>query len=188
MHEPQEGPQGTHYNRTAVSLHWLIFAAITCAFAMGWIMTAMAVTPLKLKMFNWHKWLGITILALAILRILWRLTHRPPAFLPMPAWQRGLAHGLHGLLYLLMFAIPLSGWAYSNATGYPIVYLGRWRLPDLVSRNRELAEGLKGLHEALGLLLLLLLFLHVAAALKHHFLDHDDTLKRMLRWRRAGSG
>lgn len=186
MPEPQPTPPGTHYTRTAVSLHWLIFCGVACAFAMGWIMTELAITPLRLKMFNWHKWLGITILGLAVLRALWRITHRAPPFLPMPAWQKRAAHALHGLLYLLLFAIPLSGWAYSNAAGFPVVYLGKWRLPDLVSRDRELAGRLEGLHKALGFLLLLLLVLHVLAALKHHFLDRDDTLKRMLRWRRAG--
>lgn len=171
------------YTRTAVALHWLIFGGIACAFAMGWLMTDMAISPQKLKMYNWHKWLGITILALATLRGIWRLTHSPPPFVPMPLWQQRVAHSLHILLYVLLFAIPLSGWAYSNAVGYPIVYLGLWRLPDLVARNRELGAQLVALHEALGALLLLVLAVHVAGALKHHVLDRDDTLKRMLRWR-----
>jgi len=87
-----------------------------------------------------------------------------------------------------LFAIPLSGWAYSNAVGYPIVYLGLWRLPDLLARNRELGAQLLVLHQTLGMVLLALLALHVAGALKHHLLDRDDTLKRMLRWRRVSVG
>ena len=114
----------TGYTRTAVSLHWLIAGLIISAFALGWVMTELAISPLKVRMFNWHKWVGMTILALAALRTLWRLTHPAPPLLPMPAWQRISAHALHGLLYAMMFALPLSGWAYSNATGYPIVYLG----------------------------------------------------------------
>ncbi len=176
------------YTRTAIALHWLIFGGIACAFALGWLMTDMAISPMKLKMYNWHKWLGVTILALAILRGIWRLTHSPPPFVPMPLWQQRLAHGLHVLLYLLLFAIPLSGWAYSNAVGYPIVYLGLWRLPDLLARNRELGAQLLVLHQTLGMVLLALLALHVAGALKHHLLDRDDTLKRMLRWRRVSVG
>lgn len=171
------------YTRTAVSLHWLIAGLIISAFALGWVMTELSVSPLKVKMFNWHKWVGMTILALAALRTIWRLTHPAPPLLPMPAWQRVSAHALHGLLYLLMFALPLSGWAYSNATGYPIVYLGLWRLPDLVAKDKELAAQLVDLHEALGWVLVAVLAVHVLAALKHHFVDRDDTLRRMLRWR-----
>ena len=146
-------------------------------------MTELAISPLRVKMFNWHKWVGMTILALAAIRTIWRLTHPAPPFLPMPAWQRISAHSLHGFLYLLMFALPLSGWAYSNATGYPIVYLGLLHLPNLVERNKELAPQLQEVHELLGWLLLSLVVVHVLAALKHHFFDRDDTLKRMLRWR-----
>lgn len=175
------------YTRTAVSLHWLIAGLIVSAFALGWVMTELAVSPLKVKMFNWHKWIGMTILGLAAVRTLWRLTHPAPPLLPMPAWQRISAHGLHGLLYAAMFALPLSGWAYSNASGYPIVYLGLWRLPDLVAKNKPLAAQLVELHEVLGWLLVGIVVIHVAAALKHHLVDRDDTLRRMLRWRTSGS-
>jgi len=171
------------YTRTAVALHWAIGGMIVCSFAMGWVMTELAITPLKLKMYNWHKWLGMTILALVIIRLAWRLTHRAPPLLPMPRWQARAAHGLHGVLYLLMLGIPLSGWAYSNAAGYPIVYLGLWRLPDLVGRDKLLAADLLELHEALGWLLLACVLAHVLAALKHHFVDRDATLGRMMRWR-----
>jgi cytochrome b561 len=176
------GPAG--YTRTAISLHWLVAGLVVCAFALGWVMTDLAISPLRVKMFNWHKWVGMTILALAAIRTLWRLTHPAPPLLPMPAWQRVSAHALHGLLYVLMFAIPLSGWAYSNATGYPIVYLGLLRLPNLVERNKQLGVQLQELHEALGWVLLGVVVIHALAALKHHFVDRDDTLKRMMSWRR----
>lgn len=173
------------YTRTAIALHWLIAGLIICAFALGWVMTELAFSPLKLRMVNWHKWVGITVLGLAAARSLWRLTHRAPALLPMPAWQRRTAHALHALLYLAMFALPLSGWAYSNASGYPIVYLGLMPLPNLVAKNREQAEFLKELHELFGWVLVIAIALHVAAALKHHFIDRDATLRRMLPGRRA---
>lgn len=179
---PNIAPAAAGYTRTAVSLHWLIAGLIISAFALGWVMTELAISPLKVKMFNWHKWVGMTILGLAAIRTLWRLTHPAPPLLPMPAWQHVSAHALHGVLYLLMFALPLSGWAYSNATGYPIVYLGLWRLPDLVAKNKELAAQLVELHEILGWLLVAVLAVHVLAALKHHVIDKDDTLRRMLRW------
>ncbi len=175
------------YTRTAVSLHWLIAALVVSAFALGWVMTELAISPLKVKMYNWHKWVGITVLGLAAIRTLWRLTHTPPPLLPMPAWQQISARILHTLLYVVMFALPFSGWAYSNATGYPIVYLGLWRLPDLVARNKPLAAQLLDVHEILGWLLFAIVMTHVAAALKHHLVDRDDTLRRMLRWRANGS-
>ena len=175
-------PDARTYTRTAVSLHWLIAALIVVALVMGWVMTDMGITPLRLKMFNWHKWVGITVLWLAALRILWRVTHRPPAMVPMPAWQRFAAHSLHGVLYLLMLAQPLVGWIYSNASGYPIVYLRLVRLPDLVARNKLLAERMRELHGTLGLVLAIVIALHMLAALKHHLVNRDDTLRRMLPW------
>ncbi len=171
------------YTRTAVALHWGMAGFIFCAFALGWVMTDLAISPLKLRMYNWHKWTGITILTLAAIRGIWRLTHRPPALLPMPDWQRISAHLLHVLLYVLLFVLPLSGWAYSNATGYPIVYLGLVPLPDLVAKDKLLAESLLALHEFLAATLFLVLVLHAGAALKHHFVDRDNTLRRMLPWR-----
>ena len=171
------------FTRTAISLHWLIAGLVVCSFTLGWVMTDLAISPLKVKMFNWHKWVGITILGLTAIRTIWRLTHPAPPSLPMPAWQKLSAYATHGVLYVLMFALPLSGWAYSNATGYPVVYLGLLPLPDLVEKSKELAERLLGLHEVLGWCLLGLLLLHVAAALKHHFVDRDAMLKRMWNWR-----
>jgi cytochrome b561 len=115
----------THYTRTAVALHWSIAGLIFAAVFMGWTMTEMAISPGKLKLYNYHKWVGVTVLALAVVRVLWKLTHRAPPLLPMPRWQQIAAHAGHGLLYVLMLAVPLSGWVYSNASGYPVVYLGK---------------------------------------------------------------
>jgi cytochrome b561 len=167
------------YSATAISLHWIIAGLIICAFTLGWIMTDMEVSPLKLRMFNWHKWAGITILLLAMIRLLWRLTHQPPAMLPMPAWQRLAANVAHGALYVLLFLQPLSGWVYSNASGYQVVYLGVLPLPNLVAKNKQVAEVLMERHEFLGWCLLVIVSLHALAALKHHFVDRDVTLKRM---------
>jgi cytochrome b561 len=171
-----------HYTRTAVGLHWLIAALIGVALVMGWVMTEMAVTPLRLKLYNWHKWVGITILLLAALRILWRVTHRPPDMVVMPAWQRIAAHALHGVLYLLMLAQPVSGWIFSNASGFPIVYLRLVPLPNLVAKNKQLAETWQEVHETLGWVLVAVLVVHALAALKHQLIDKDDTMRRMLRW------
>jgi len=171
--------QVERYSTTAISLHWIVAALIICAFTLGWIMTDLEVSPLKLKMFNWHKWVGITILLLVIVRLLWRLTHRPPLMLPMPVWQRIAAKTLHGILYVLLLLQPLSGWVYSNAAGYPVVYLGLIPLPTLVAKNKQVADVLMERHELLGWFLLVVATLHILAGLKHHFVDGDATLKRM---------
>jgi cytochrome b561 len=174
----------THYTRTAVGLHWTIAALVLTAVFMGWTMTSMEVSPLRLKVYNWHKWVGVTVLALALLRLVWRLTHRaPPLIAGIPAWQRGLAHAGHGLLYVLMLVMPLTGWIYSNYSGYPVVYLGKVPLPNLVERDRELAATWLDVHVTLSVILVVMVGLHALAALYHHFISRDATLRRMLAWR-----
>ena len=90
-----------NYTRTAVALHWIVAALITMALILGWFMTDMATSPAKMRVYDWHKWIGVTVLAFFFVRALWRLTHPAPAPVPMPAWQRFAAHAGHGLLYLL---------------------------------------------------------------------------------------
>ena len=171
------------YTRTAVALHWIIGALVITALCMGWIMTDMASSPRKLEVFDWHKWTGVTILALFFARLLWRLTHPAPPLLPMPAWQRRSAQFLHAFLYLLLLVQPITGWMYSNAAGHAIVYLGLIPLPNLVGKDRALAATLKEVHDTGAVVLASAIGLHLLAALKHHLIDRDDTLRRMLRWR-----
>ena len=116
------------------------------------------------------------------LRLIWRGIARAPALLPAPVWQRRLAHLSHILLYALMFAIPLSGWLMSSAGGFTVNYLGVLALPDLVGKDKALFETLKDVHETLNFTLLGLVILHVLAALKHHFVDRDARLRRILPW------
>ncbi len=176
----------TRYTVTAKLLHWLIAIALLANLTLGLVMVDMAFSPAKLRYFNWHKWAGVTILVLVTLRLLWRLGHRPPP-LPasMPRWQRLGAELTHYGLYALMFAIPLSGYFYSLAAGYPVVFLGLVKLPVLIGPDPELKTLLKDLHEVLNWTLLALLAAHVGAALKHHFIDRDDVLRRMLPGRGA---
>lgn len=174
----------TRYSGLAIALHWLLALAIVGTFCMGLYMTGLSMSPTRLKLYNWHKWAGATILALSALRLLWRLTHRPPALPPqvqaaMPAWQRVAHHGTHHLLYLLFFAVPLAGWAYSSAAGFPIVVYGVLPLPDLLPVDKELAAAIKPWHGRLAWALAALVLLHVAAALKHQFIDRDGLLARM---------
>jgi cytochrome b561 len=167
------------YSTPAIVFHWLLALMIVVAFCVGTYMADLPLSPTRLKLFNYHKWAGVTILALSALRLLWRLTHRPPQDIDMPAWQRQAAHVTHWGLYALFFAVPLVGWAYSSAAGFPIVLYGVLPLPDFVSPDKALAEAIKPWHGRLAWLLAALVVAHVAAALKHHFIDRDDLLLRM---------
>lgn len=178
------------YTGTAIGLHWIVVALIVAAWALGLTMVDLPLSPQKLKTYSWHKWTGVTIFLLTLARLAWRAAHRPPA-LPstMPAWQKRAAAASHALLYALLLAIPLSGWLFSSASGVPVVYLGLVQLPDLVGRDKALAVLLKQVHVILNWTLLVTLCIHVSAALKHHFVNRDDVLARMLPFlspRRAG--
>ncbi len=170
----------TRYDHVAVALHWLLALMLAVSFSVGLYMHDLPLTPLRLKLFNWHKWAGITILTLSALRLLWRLTHRPPPDLPMAPWQQRAAHWTHRLLYALFFAVPLAGWAYSSAAGFPVVVFGVLPLPDFVPADRALAETIKPLHGMLAWMLAALVVVHVAAAAKHQWIDRDRLLLRMM--------
>ncbi len=165
-------------------LHWLLGMAIVAVFAVGLYMADLPFSPQRLKLYNWHKWAGMVILGLSLVRLFWRLTHRPPE-LPasiqnaMPAWQRTAHHATHHGLYLLFFAVPLLGWAYSSAAGFPIVLFGVLPLPDFVPVSPDLADALKPLHKLSAFAMAALVLLHVAGALKHAWIDRDGLLGRM---------
>jgi cytochrome b561 len=178
-------PLEPRYTTVAIALHWLLALVILGAFAVGLYMTDLPFSPQRLKLYNWHKWAGITFLMLTVLRLVWRFTHRPPA-LPvavaraMPGWQTRAYHATHHLMYLLFFAVPLIGWAYSSAAGFPIVWFGQIPLPDLLPANKALAELIKPFHQFSAFCLVVLAGLHVAAALKHQWIDRDGLLLRMM--------
>ena len=170
------------YSLVAIALHWMIAILIIGTFTLGLVMTDIpGLTPTKLRYFSWHKWAGVTVLGLAALRLLWRLRNKPPAYPDtMAAWQGRAAHGLHGLLYLLMFAVPLSGYFYSLAAGVPVVYLGLFALPTLIEADSALKPVLGALHYWLNMVLAGLVALHVLAAFKHLLIDRDGVMGRML--------
>jgi cytochrome b561 len=178
-------PPVDRYTPAAIAFHWLLALAIVGSFCVGLYMSNLAMSPTRLKLFNWHKWAGMTIFALSALRLLWRLSHRPPAAVSMPAWQQRAAHATHIALYVLFFGVPLAGWAYSSAAGFPVVVYGVIPLPDFVPVDKGLAEGLKMLHKVLAFGLALAVLAHIGAALKHHFIDRDGLLLRM--WPRKPS-
>ncbi len=168
------------YTPPAIVLHWLVAVLIFVAFPLGVYMHELPLSPWKLQLYSYHKWIGVTIFLLVGLRLAWRATHVPP---PLPdgiaAWQRRASAIVHGLLYVLMLAIPLSGWLMSSAKGFQTVWFGIVPLPDLVEKNRELGDLLAGVHQALNFTLLVLVILHVAAALQHHFIERQPFLQRM---------
>lgn len=169
------------YSPLSIALHWLLAVMIIVAFTVGTIMTDMHFSPFKLKVFSWHKWLGVTILGLVALRLINRLLSGAPTYpASMPRWQQTMAHGMHGLLYVLMFAVPISGYFYTLAAGYPVVYFGVLELPVLMPANPELKPVLEVTHSVLSKILALAFFLHLGAALKHLIIDKDGLFQRML--------
>jgi len=167
------------YTHTAMALHWLMALLIPAMLTLGHYMHDLKLSPLKLQLYSYHKWLGVSLLLLALLRIIWRLTHQPPA-LYLPRWQQLASSAVHDLLYLLLIAIPVSGWLMSSAKGVQTVWFGILPLPDLLEKNEALGHLLGKVHGSLSSVLLILIIMHIAAALKHQFIDRDQLLSRML--------
>ncbi len=192
----------TGYTKTAKVLHWLIAIGIFVMFGIGWFMadlpkevpkqTAFDVFDLSIYTwqsteaisprnfyFNLHKSLGVTIFALIIIRVLWRLSHKPPALLASyKEFERKLAKGTHYLLYLLMVALPLSGLIMVIYGKYGVKWFGIDLFGGLDSK--PMRDAFKEVHEIIGLIILAVLALHILGALKHKFIDKDETLSRML--------
>lgn len=173
------------YTLTAMALHWVLALALIGVFVLGTYMADLPFSPSRLKLYNWHKWAGVSILLLSVLRLVWRATHRPPELpaamsLAMPAWQRVAHHATHHGLYALFFVVPLVGWAYSSAAGFPIVLFGVLPLPDFVPADKALAALIKPWHEITAFAMAALVLMHLGAALKHQLIDRDGLLLRML--------
>lgn len=168
------------YTPTAIRLHWLMALLIALAFGVGQYMSDLELSPWKLKIYAWHKWLGVTIFLLLALRLLWRLSHRPPA-LPsgMSDRLKKITGAGHAALYLLMIVIPLTGWLHSSAAGVSVVYFNFIPLPNLVPKDKALSHLFETLHQGLNWAMLVLVMGHVAAALKHQLIDKDNLLARM---------
>ena len=169
------------YTRTAIFLHWVVGLGMIGTLGVGLYMVDMPFSPGKLQIYSWHKWAGVSLLVLSIVRLAWRLSHPAPE-LPdtMGPLSRLAAHAGHWVLYILMLAIPLSGWLMSSAQGFPVVWFGVLPLPDLVSKNAELGEFLKNAHVYLNYTLIVVLIGHIGAALQHHFIKKDTIMTRML--------
>ncbi len=161
--------------------HWVIVLLIVAQFTLATLFDDLPAGAKKLTLLSRHKSIGITILILALLRVLWRSANLTPA-LPgtLKPYERSLARLTHVLLYVLLFAVPLSGWTMSSARGFPVSWFGLWQLPNLVPKNKVLYEFLLTTHGVLAWSLGIVATVHLVAALKHHFMLKDDVLRRML--------
>lgn len=169
------------YTHTAITLHWLIAILVFAAFPLGLYMHDLPLSPYKLRLYSYHKWLGVCVMLFAVIRLSWRVSHRPPA-LPdnMRGWEKVAAESMHYMLYILLFVIPLSGWLMSSAKGFQTVLFGVTPLPDMINKDKFLGEFLQQVHESFNWILFVMVCAHVAASLKHHLIERDDILGRML--------
>lgn len=173
------------YSLIARIIHWLTALIILGLLVVGTCMTTMDMSEQKLQFYNFHKSFGLLVLALAFVRIAWHLIKKKPKSLPThKKWEKILSHAVHGFLYLLLIAIPISGWVMSSAGDFNIKFFSL-NMPDIVSKDENLFKLFHEVHEILAWVLLGLLVLHIAGALKHHVIDRDETLERMT-WRRIG--
>jgi cytochrome b561 len=171
----------TRYSVVAQGFHWLIAALIVVQFTLAWSANYLPIGARKLERLAQHKSFGMTILMLAVLRLLWRLFHRPPALPPgMTEIERTLARATHVLFYVLLFVMPLTGWMMSSAKNYSVSWFNQFTWPNLIGPDEQAFNLLKSTHHMLSWLLFAVALLHILAALKHHFWNKDDVLKRML--------
>jgi cytochrome b561 len=161
-------------------LHWVIALLVLLQIGLGWLAVGWRLSPTKLDLFVWHKSIGFLVLVLMLLRLAWRWANVTPA-LPaaMTALEQRAAQAGHGLLYLLLLALPLTGWVVSSAANVPLRVFWLLPLPALVAPDKALADAFARVHLGLGIALSLLLLLHITAALRHHLILRDDVLRRM---------
>jgi cytochrome b561 len=168
------------YTAVAKVLHWLTALLVLGLIGLGLWMVGLPISLAKLYAYAWHKWIGLTVLVLSVLRLAWRV-YRPPPALPdtITRWERAVAPWSHGLLLVLLLALPVSGWLMSSAGGVSVVWFGLLPLPDLVPRDLALFERLRTLHHWLAWSLMALLTLHLLAVLRHDVLRRDGIFRRM---------
>jgi cytochrome b561 len=179
------------YTRTAIVLHWVIAVFVVTNIALAWTFKTWDDRPWTQSVTNTHKTIGITVLGLALMRLLWRIAHRPPPLSPaIPRWQAVAARSGHAALYFMIFAMPISGWIYDSAWEYaadvPIDFFGLFEMPRITwvagmpaGPKKELDELFHRVHEWLSYMLYVLLAAHLAGALKHQYFDRIPTFQRM---------
>jgi cytochrome b561 len=169
------------YGAVAQTFHWIIAALIVTQFVLATLADDLPIGAHKLALLARHKSFGMTVLMLAILRVLWRLRNPPPA-LPdhMSPLETKLARATHAAFYVLLFAMPLTGWLMSSAKSYSVSWFGWFTWPNLIGKNEAAFEFLRSTHDTLAGVLLTIAILHILAALKHHFWNKDNVLLRMI--------
>lgn len=171
-----------NYGSLAKFFHWAVALLIFVMLGLGLYMTGLDPSPFMFSTYTWHKSLGLVVLLLAVLRLGWRLYSKPPRFLrdQMKSWEIKLAHITHFLLYICMFAMPLSGWLMISADHNPDPTIFGFEIPALISPNPDLLPVFHSVHFLTAWGLIALILLHGAGALKHHFINKDRSLIRML--------
>jgi cytochrome b561 len=177
------------YSRTAVWLHWTIALLLIANLLLGFFHEDFE-KPVRASMMFYHKAIGMAVLALTLVRLAWRLGHRPPAFDPvLRPWEKGLAKITNWLFYALLLAIPMTGWLLSSAGGRVTSFFGLFGIPPLpIAQGEGVKDLFAEMHEILGIATAVLVALHVAGALKHHFSGHKQLMGRMAPWFYRGAG
>jgi cytochrome b561 len=180
---PQLGNTLERYGAVAIMLHWLMGIVLVALIVLGLYMVSLpdvGFDTKKIGLILYHKELGLVALALALLRLAWRVGNALPQLVDnLPDWQKVSARFVHLCFYALMFALPVSGWLMSSATGIPVSFFGLFDLPDFVAYDDRLFHLFIDIHKSLGYALIVLILIHAAAALRHHLLFKDETLTKM---------
>jgi len=170
------------FGLVAIVLHWFMALLIIGMLAVGLYMVTLPWDLQKLKLYGLHKECGFLVLALVSFRFVWRLSNIIPT-LSIPWWEKTIALLVHWAFYGFMFAMPITGWLVTSAAGITTSFFGLFTIPNLIGPNKELLELFEMAHQWIAYGLILTILLHTAAALKHHFIDRDDILKRMISWK-----
>ena len=171
----------SRYGIIAIILHWTMALLLIGLLLLGLYMTRIPISIEKLKLYGWHKEYGELALMLALLRIMWRLGSIIPLLSDrIPLWQRIAAHSVHWAFYIFMFALPISGWLITSAAGLPVSFFGLFVIPNLITPQPDLQPLFTFIHKWISYGLIVTIFAHVGAALKHHFINKDDILRRLL--------
>jgi cytochrome b561 len=179
--------QVQRYTRFAVAMHWIVAAVVLVQYPLGWLMQQIPKQPpgQRAEIFNVHKSIGLTLLALMIVRLGWRLAHRPPPYTPMPRWQERLARATHVVMYVALIGLPLAGYLGSAFSGYPVRFFGVV-LPSWAPKNVAVKDWMSSVHLALAWALAVAFALHMAGVAKHVAFERDGLLRRMA-WPRGAS-
>jgi cytochrome b561 len=164
----------------AIFLHWVLALIIIGMLILGLYMTDQPVSLWKLKLYGWHKEWGMLVLMLVVFRIIWRISNRNPSLASLSVFERFAARAMHYAFYFFMITIPLSGWLITSAANLPVSFFGWFVIPDIIQPDEDKMKLFEVIHEWLSYGLIAAICLHVLAALKHHFINKDDILRRML--------